>query len=164
MWSACAYFHGDELTIRGRRLREAPPDPAGCSTPPTEVMLLRPSSFRPPLSVTRAPTLNPCRLGYARPVIGMNSLLSSASRAPAILPTTPKFSVIAFPSFTRTPGMRLCAVPKKKRSARRNRIRRTSKDPKPIPHIARCLTCGGLKLFHTVCASCGGRFNAFSRK
>lgn len=71
-------------------------------------------------------------------------------------PLTAPGSTSAVQDWVAAPEMEECAVPKKKRSIRRNRIRRSSKMPEPVTHIGRCASCGKLKLRHIVCGSCGG--------
>ncbi|KAL0538870.1 hypothetical protein IC582_023037 [Cucumis melo] len=60
-----------------------------------------------------------------------------------------------FPSLSFSGSMELMAVPKKKVSPHKRRIRNAPKALKPIPVIIRCKGCGKVKLPHYYC--CSGR-------
>ncbi|GMN41901.1 hypothetical protein TIFTF001_011121 [Ficus carica] len=63
-----------------------------------------------------------------------------------------------FPSFSSGGSMELMAVPKKKVSRHKKKIRNAAKALKPIPVIIRCKSCGQVKLPHFYCCS-GDRGN-----
>jgi ribosomal protein L32 len=56
-------------------------------------------------------------------------------------------------------GIQECAVPKKKRSVRRNRIRRSANMPDFVSHMGRCSECGTLRPTHVICPKCGAWHN-----
>merc|ERR1719215_2123416 len=47
------------------------------------------------------------------------------------------------------------AVPKRKTSVMKRRLRRNGQALKPINHYERCFGCGDLKLRHCACSTCG---------
>ena len=176
-------------TSRPTRLSAAPTPPALASSAPLPAW---PSST--PWSSSSA-TSTSSSSSFSRYQAPLSSVCSSSSSPslPSFVPSaaTPApigatRSLFGLSPLIYSTRMELCAVPKHKRSAAKNRVRRLTQVcargafffffflsvcaliffvccnliaqvAKNISHIARCGDCGELKLMHRLCLHCGGR-------